>query len=200
MEPTLLGNLMPIPDPPSPETQETIAQLLAPYRQSVTTSHLAPRCIHQPRISVTKYRKRPRPHSVHSVVDMRSLNATSSSKSSSEPAASSGYITVYDVPDSCWSLIFHFCAVEDILFHIGATNKFFQSLVIETSTWIHRKVVLPATVYSPSIPKLVEDTLESIFLNWTSLKQLDIMLGTFPLSKSLSIDLTQSESHCLLNY
>eukprot|EP01084_Bolivina_argentea_P198442 339803_1 len=87
-----------------------------------------------------------------------------------------GYITIYDVPDSCWSLIFQFCNVHDLVFNIASTNKFFQSLVVDQSTWIHRKVILPSQIYKPTLKKKTQNTLESMFLNWTSLKQLDIML------------------------
>ena len=203
--PTILGNLLPIPSAPPTETVESIAELLAPYRQIMNVAHLAPRLIHQPRISVTKYRKKHRHRTIQSIVDMRGQPASSvsssasSSRSSLDPVAISNYITIYDIPDSCWSWIFHFCATEDILFHIGATNKFFQELVSESSTWIHRKVVLPATIYNPSIPKVVGDTLESMFLNWTSLKQLDIMLGTFPSLFPEPFYLTQSVAVFLID-
>ena len=182
------GNLLPIPSPPKPETKESIQQLLAPYKQKIIKQNTNK--IQHPRISIIKHKKNDN-QKIKEIDNNNNKNndcpskinetfrSNTVSRATSESSTMSGYVTVHDIPDSCWSLIFHFCTVDDLIFNISATNKFFQSLVIDTSTWIHRKVILPANIYNPSIPKLVEHTLESMFLNWTTLKQLDIMLGKF---------------------
>lgn len=148
--PKVRGNLMPIPPPPKPETKQSINELLAPYTQRVIKKKIN-NYIQHPRISVTK--------------------PTTKGNNKREK------LTVYDVSDSCWCLIFHFISYDDLIFNVSATSKFYQQLVVDTSTWIHRKVVLSQKIYDTNLPKLIQDTLETIFMNWTSLKQLDIMLG-----------------------
>eukprot|EP01084_Bolivina_argentea_P126324 223694_1 len=175
LPPTILGTLLPIDPPPKPETKESIQKLLAPYKSKIPSTNTRHTTIHHPRISVTKHKS-----STHTtkqqIIHVDSNTSLSISKASSESIIN-GYITIYDIPDSCWSLTFHFCNVDDLVFNIASTNKFFQTLVIDTSTWIHRGVILPSKIYKKTLKQNVQNTLESIFLNWTSLKQLDIMIA-----------------------